>query len=301
MTTPKRARRQPEPLDPPADVPPAAITPPTVLRPAIFQRYMWWTEIALVIVGLLILLTIFTGYCKGPPGSPGPAGPQGISGPPGVRGESGVVTGPAGPQGPVGNPGARGETGSQGPRGEPGPPGVPGIAGPQGLIGLPGGIGPQGIPGTTGPQGAIGPQGSTGDIAYLRPPPGLALPIVAYPIMFHPEGLEVVNPDPTGLELPNGAGQRIMDLTKIQAVRVQWAHNLAQQPIAIQLEYIDQAYGSWIPLTEKSGTLSPAYQNQSSAWAATPRFLQTTVTVRAVVFGPGNLSPKITYITVDGR
>lgn len=262
---------------------------------------MWWTEVALVIIGGLIALLIFTGYCAGPPGPPGPIGPAGIVGPTGAKGESGVVTGPAGPQGATGNVGPRGETGGQGPRGEAGPPGIPGAAGPQGLIGVPGVVGPQGIPGATGPQGPAGPRGPAGDIAYLRPPPGLNLPVVAYPIMFHPDGVEVVNPGPGGVELPNGIGQRIMDLTKIQAVRVQWAHNLAQQPITLQLDYYDVGHNLWIPLTEKAGTLAPAYQNQSSAWAATPRFLQTTVTVRAVVFGPGNLSPKITYITVDGR
>lgn len=162
-------------------------------------------------------------------------------------------------------------------------------------------MGSSGLTGPVGAPGAAGPPGPTGPVAYLNPPPGLQLPIVAYPLLFHPEGIVVENPGPSGIEIPNGLSRRIMDLTKIQAVRAQWAHNLADAPISLQLQYSDPFSGIWLPLTDKTGTLTAAYQTQSSEWVATPRFLGSAVTVRAFVFGPGTLSPKITYVTMDGR
>jgi len=271
------------------------------MRDVKLQRYTLGTEIALLVVGLVLLLSIFTGYCKGPAGPLGPVGPAGPLGPIGPKGESGVVTGPPGPQGAVGNPGARGETGL---RGDPGPVGAEGSVGPVGPSGSPGLPGPQGLPGPVGAPGVvgpIGPSGPRGDLAYLRPPPGLVAPLIAYPIVFYPSGIEVQELGPTGIELPNSLGRRIMDLTRIQAVRVQWAHNLANQPITLQLQYHDQQFNVWLPLTGVSGTLVPAFQTQASEWVATPRFLATAVTVRAMVFGPIGVTPKITYITMDGQ
>ena len=124
---------------------------------------------------------------------------------------------------------------------------------------------------------------------------------MAYPILFHPDGVEIPNPTPGGNELPRGLGRRVLDLTQIQAVRVQWAHNLADALIELQLEYYDPVANVWTPLTGKTGIATAAYQNQTSTWAATPRFFGIPLTIRAVIFGPGSLSPKITYITIDGR
>ena len=106
MTTPpkRRAPRLPNAAAPPSTEPdstPAANIP----KQERFRKITLGVEIAIVIVGLLLLLAMFTGQCTGPQGPAGAAGPAGEPGP---KGESGVISGAIGPTGPQGNPGARG-------------------------------------------------------------------------------------------------------------------------------------------------------------------------------------------------
>lgn len=78
--------------------------------------------IALAVVVISLLVTIFRTGKQGSPGPQGPTGPTGPQGPAiGPTGPPGPIDGPIGPTGPVG---FNGSTGPLGPAGPTGPPGI---------------------------------------------------------------------------------------------------------------------------------------------------------------------------------
>ncbi len=261
----------------------------------------WATIIVALLVGLL--LGYISGVWEGPEGPAGPVGEVGPEGPPGA---ADVVTGPAGPQGatgPVSDKGARGEggpIGAAGPAGAQGPPGQPGLAGDVGPAGVQGEQGVAGEPGPTGPQGIQGPPGVVG---FLNPPPSAleALTLV-YPILFAPDGVVVTNPSAEGTEPPRGITRRSLDLTERQAIRVQFAHSLANG-IHLSVEYFDATHSPrWRPLIPATGTAKAPYANQTSSWYSLPAFYDyANYFVRVVVHGDGELDPEFTYISLDAK
>jgi|24BtaG_2_1085350.scaffolds.fasta_scaffold00752_5 hypothetical protein len=241
------------------------------------QTISWSLQCGLILVGLILALAAFGGYCSG---GPGPQGPQGEVGPQGPAGEATVTSGPPGPPGDVG------------PEGPAGPQGPIGSQGPQGET--------TGIPGEQGPIGPPGPQGPPGDIAILgAAPSSLTSPNINHLLFFETEGILVENPPAEApLEIPGT--RRSLDLSGKQSVRVQFAHDQNNSDIKIMLQFL-RGTSSWVTMVSPVGSTVNPWDNQASQWAAIPRYEGPQFVVRAVVFGNGELDPRFRYVEVNAR
>lgn len=180
----------------------------------------------------------------------------------------------------------------EGPQGQRGPVGPPGERGPAGPVG------PQGIQGLEGPAGPVGPKG---DPLYLNASPAAqAIPLITYPLIFSVDGVTVSKPDGNGIEFPNMASRRMLDISGRQALRVQFAHSASSANIQLGLEFIDST-GTWLGLTPPVGHEVPANDNQAGEWYAIPQGYGHQILIRAIVYGDGNLSPSFRYIVLDVR
>jgi len=257
---------------------------------------------ALVALLLMIAAGMFTGFCRGSDGAPGDTGPPGPAGAPGGPGDMTTVRGPQGEPGPTGDKGERGPQGSPGIPGQPGAvsevPGPPGPAGPPGLPGEPGPVGP------LGEAGPPGPRGSVGELGYINPPPtALENPNRATTLLFSPEGVLVPDAAADGTTIGRHITQRRVILEERQAVRVQWAHSLANTPVRLGIDYWEVHQSHWRPLVLPDGAAVPAYSNQIGTWYAVPLYGvdHANTLIRAMVYGNGEWDPAITYIAIDVR
>jgi len=124
-------------------------------------------------------------------------------------------------------------------------------------------------------------------------------PVVPFQLFMVPDGMLIENAAVTGTEPPGAVGRRVMDLKDVQAIRVQFAHNLADTLVRVRLEYL--ATSGWLPLIPDSGDLVAAWEPQASLWYAPPKFLPDRVTVRALILGDGAIDPRILFITVETK
>ncbi len=248
---------------------------------------------------LLLVVALFGGFCRGAQGLVGPAGPAGETGPAGVEGPvgpQGDVTAVAGNPGDTGPIGETGATGAAGPQGELGGMGESGETGPEGLQGIQGEPGPQGEVGEQGPPGLTGPQGP---LTYIKPPPGLEdYPIVSTQLFFVAGGFLMTDAAVAGTEPPTSMSRKVMDLRLSQAIRVQWAHSLADTLVKVRVQYYS---GGWKPLMLDGGGSVGAYQPQTSAWGAVPKFLPSATVIRVLVMGNGEWDPKVQFVNIETK
>ncbi|KKL85690.1 hypothetical protein LCGC14_1952170, partial [marine sediment metagenome] len=256
-------------------------TPPMEPR----QKQFLYVEGAILVFLILIVVGMFTGKCQtisGPQGVPGPTGEQGAAGPAGAKGEAIVTLGPAGNPGDTGAAGEQGERGSAGDAGAAGDQGVPGATGPAGVAGADGIMGepgPQGEPGPTGIPGERGDQGLIGPMAYLNPPPAsAAFPTIPIRLFHVPEGILLENANTLGTEPPNAIGRIVLDMQYASAIRMRFAHDLADTPIRIRTEYMTPT--GWVRLIDDYGDKVGKWDPQASPWVAPPRWINSRAAVR---------------------
>ncbi len=177
----------------------------------------------------------------------------------------------------------------------------------------PAGVGPEGpagpegpttgVPGEIGPVGPVGPAGPPGEVAILgAPPSAITNPNVNHLLFFESSGVLITDPTSEGpTEVPNRTSRRTLDLTGKQMVRIQFAHDLQSAEIKIALEFWRPSSDTWHTMINLFGTEMAPFANQTSQWAAIPKFEGPSFLVRIIVFGNGELDPRLTYVEVDAR
>lgn len=200
----------------------------------------------------------------------------------------------SGPPGPQGFPGVMG---APGPQGQQGP--STGVVGPQGPQGA---TGPQGMQGERGLQGLKGDKGDKGDQLILHASPSLAgAPTFTEQLFFSADGGIIMRftdantlVDHSQLTLLS----RNLYIPGRQAVRVQWSHSVAQQPVKLGLQYLDSRTQQWLYLVPLTGDKVDALFNQTSDWYALPTSTSGNFFVRVVMQGPTGQT-VLKYVTLD--